>query len=342
MKCEFCGNEFSNKTNLNSHQKTAKYCLELRNVEVKLYSCEHCKKGFTKLFHLERHQEICKTFETNSLLNLKSIEHENNELKNEQIIYKKEIENIRIAYEEKLSLKDRIIKKIRFECDKKLSDKDRIIEEQKMLIKEFQEEYKNKLEKQNKDLTDRIQSMAEKAIAKPSTLTQNIINNMMPITDAHLQEHVQNLNPVHVQNGASGYAKYALEYPLKDMIVCTDFQRRNCKYKDENGNVISDPEMTKITKRLFSAIKERNEELINEYSAELQAKWQSMNASGNPDMDQEESEHFASKTNEALEIAMDILSQKRQVSEMANGMRPDLFYGFVRELAAGCYRSEKC
>jgi hypothetical protein len=34
--------------------------------------------------------------------------------------------------------------------------------------------------------------------------------------------------------------------------------------------------MTKITNRLFSAIKESNEELINEYSAELQAKWKSI------------------------------------------------------------------
>ena len=189
--------------------------------------------------------------------------------------------------------------------------------------------------------------MAEKAIAKPSTINQTnstnqIINNMMPITDAHLQEHVQNLNPLHVQNGASGYAKYALEYPLKDMIVCTDFQRRNCKYKDENGNVISDPEMTKITKRLFSAIKERNEELINEYSAELQAKWRYINESGNSDMGEEESAIFSSQANEALEFALNVISQKRQVSEMADGMRPDLFYAFVRELAAGCYRSEKC
>jgi len=214
--------------------------------------------------------------------------------------------------------------------EKKLLEKD-------IVIKEFQDNQR----KQINDLTDRIQSMAEKAIAKPSTLNQNIINNMMPITDAHLQEHVQNLNPLHVQNGASGYAKYALEYPLKDMIVCTDFQRRNCKYKDENGNVISDPEMTKITKRLFSAIKERNEELINEYSAELQAKWRSINASGNSDMDKEESDAFSSQTNDALEFVMDVLSQKRQVSEMADGMRPNLFYEFVRELAAGCYRSEK-
>jgi len=321
MKCEFCGNEFSNKTSLNSHQKTAKYCLELRNAQVTLYSCEHCKKGFTKPFHLQRHQEICKTIDANTLLNLKSVKEENIELKNQHIIYKKEIEN-----------KDMIIQ------EQKL-----IIEEQKLVIKEFQDDQR----KQNKDLTDRIQSMAEKAIAKPSTVNKNItttnqiINNMMPLTDAHLQEHIQNLNPLHVQNGASGYAKYALEYPLKDMIVCTDFQRRNCKYKDENGNVVTDPEMTKITKRLFSAIKERNEELINEYSAELQAKWRAMNDSGHSEMNDEEIDDFSRKTNDALEFAMNVLSQKRQVNEMADGMRPELFYGFVRELAAGCYHADK-
>jgi len=320
MKCEFCGNEFSNKTSLNSHQKTAKYCLELRNEQVTLYSCEHCKKGFTKSFHLQRHQEICKTIDANTLLNLKSIKQENIELKNQHIIYKKEIEN-----------KDMIIQQQKL-----------IIEEQKLAIKEFQDGQR----KQINDLTDRIQSMAEKAIAKPSTLNQTnttnqIINNMMPITDAHLQEHIHNLNPIHVQNGASGYAKYALEYPLKDMILCTDFQRRSCKYKDENGNVVSDPEMTKITKRLFSAIKERNEELINEYSAELQAKWKSLNMLGNSDMNEDEIVDFSTKTNKALEFVMNVLSQKRQVNEMANGMRPELFYGFIRELAAGCYHADK-
>ena len=190
-------------------------------------------------------------------------------------------------------------------------------------------------------ITDRIQSMAEKAISKPSTVnkhittTNQIINNMMPITDAHLQEHVQNLNPIHVQNGASGYAKFALEYPLKDMIVCTDFQRRNCKYKDENGNVVSDPEMTKITKRLFSAIKERNEELTSEYSAELQAKWKALNTV--EDMNEED---FSAKTNDALQFVMNVLSQKRQANEMADGMRPELFYSFIRELAAGCYKPD--
>ena len=336
VQCSYCSHDFSTKTSLNSHQKTAKYCLKIQEtegVEIKfLFKCKFCCKILSQQIDLDRHQLKCYSKKESD--NTNKYELIINELQTTIASHKKEIEK-------KLSIKDRIIKKIRLECEKKLSEQKLIIEEQKIIIKEFQDDQR----KQNKDLTDRIQSMAEKAIAKPSTLNQNttnqIINNMMPITDAHLQEHIHNLNPLHVQNGASGYAKYALEYPLKDMIVCTDFQRRNCKYKDENGNVVSDPEMTKITKRLFSAIKERNDELINEYSAELQAKWKDLNASSNIDMNEEEILDFSAKTNDALEFVMNVLSQKRQVNEMADGMRPELFYGFVRELAAGCYRADK-
>ena len=318
MDCEYCGTSLKTLSSLKLHQKTAKYCLsQQNNITIEEHSCTACSKKFNRKSSLDNHLKICKE---NTFENELRLKYENRE---------KEL----IAFYEK----DRIIE----DKDRIISEQKLIIEEQKTVIKELQAEYKRHIEMQNKDLTDRIQSLAEKAIAKPSTINQNIINNMMPITDAHLQEHVQNLNPLHVQNGASGYAKYALEYPLKDMIVCTDFQRRSCKYKDENGNVISDPEMTKITKRLFSAIKERNEELINEYSAELQAKWKTLNASGPSEMNEEEMVDFSTKTNEALEFALNVMSQKRQVNEMADGMRPELFYGFIRELAAGCYRADK-
>jgi len=326
MQCEYCEKVLSTLSSLKHHQKTVKYCLAKQNKEpIKEHICSFCKTCFAVKSSLNSHLRICKsnTLEIQEQLNL--LDEKSLELSETK---------------QKFIEKDRIIS----EKDRIISEKDRIIEEQKILIKELHDEQKI----QNKNLQHMLQSLAEKAISKSSntsTVNQNttnhIINNMMPITDAHLQEHIQNLNPVHVQNGASGYAKYALEFPLKDMIVCTDFQRRSCKYKDENGNVISDPEMTKITKRLFSAIKDRNEELINEYSAELQAKWKTLNASGPSDMNEEEMVDFSTKTNEALEFVMNVLSQKRQVNEMADGMRPELFYGFVRELAAGCYRADK-
>ena len=304
MECKYCNQILKTASSLKQHQKTAKYCLSKQDKKLSNdHICVACGKKFTRKSSLDDHIQICK---------------ENTPEKEIIRQYERREKEIIGQYEKKLAEKD-------------------------IVIKQFQDDQR----KQINDLTDRIQSMAEKAISKPSTVNKNItttnqvINNMMPITDEHLQEHVQNLNPLHVQNGASGYAKYALEYPLKDMIVCTDFQRRSCKYKDENGKVVTDPEMTKITKRLFSAIKDRNEELINEYSSELQAKWKTLNTSGPSEMNEEEIVDFSSKTNDALEFAMNVLSQKRQVNEMADGMRPELFYGFVRELAAGCYRADK-
>ena len=326
MECEHCHNILTTLSSLKLHQKTAKYCLAKQNKVAEEYVCSFCNTSFTLKSSLHKHLRICKS-------NTPLIQEQLHELD----LVKKELESS-LLREKELNSK---IKEIKIDSDQKLYEKDITISEQTKLIKNLETDYKRHIEMQNKDLHDRIQSMAEKAIAKPSTVNKNItttnqiINNMMPITEAHLQEHVQNLNPIHVQNGASGYAKYALEYPLKDMILCTDFQRRSCKYKDENGNVVSDPEMTKITKRLFSAIKERNEELTNEYSAELQAKWKALNT-----VEHMNEEDFSTQTNDALEFVMNVLSQKRQANEMADGMRPELFYSFIRELAAGCYRAD--
>jgi hypothetical protein len=171
-------------------------------------------------------------------------------------------------------------KQLVFSYEEKLREKDMTIKEQKMIIKDLQSGYKNQLRMQNKDL----QLLVEKAISRPS-ITQ-IINNMLPITDDYLKEQAKFLTLEHVKNGADGYAKYALEYPLKDRIVCTDLSRKKGKYKDSDGNIVSDPEMSKITKRLFSAIKERNNELIDEYVELLKNKLAAFNFSSNNELDE--------------------------------------------------------
>ena len=103
--------------------------------------------------------------------------------------------------------------------EEKVKEKDITIKEQKMIIKDLQSGYKNQLRMQNKDL---------QAMSRPS-ITQ--INNMLPITDDYLKEQAKYLTLEHVKNGADGYAKYALDYPLKDRIICTDLSRKKGKYK---------------------------------------------------------------------------------------------------------------
>lgn len=58
-KCEFCCKEFSTKTNLNTHQKTAKYCLEKQGMLFNNFNCEYCNKTFSKQ-RLNEHILLCK------------------------------------------------------------------------------------------------------------------------------------------------------------------------------------------------------------------------------------------------------------------------------------------
>ena len=245
---------------------------------------------------------------------------------------KKHMEDIiRKEYEKKLSEKDKII-----------YEKDLIIFDQKSIIKELQTEYKKHIEMQNKDLQDRMQSMAEKAIDKPSTVNQNtinqIINNLLPITTEHLNNQARYLTIDHVKNGAVGYAKYALEHPLKDRLVCTDTSRKKGKYKDSDGNIVSDPEMSSITKKLFLAIKDRNSELITEFANDLKAKLDSFSSDHN-EMTTEETLSITEMTDDLIDLVTSVFSQKRQANEISNGLKPELFHQFVKEISARSYHS---
>ena len=68
------------------------------------------------------------------------------------------------------------------------------------------------------------------------------------------------------------YAQYALDYPLKDKMICVDYSRRKVKFKDKDGNVITDPEMTGLATKFFNSIKYKNKELICLYANELKEK----------------------------------------------------------------------
>ena len=317
MECEYCNQILKTSSSLKQHQLTAKYCLSKQNKEpIKEYYCNACNTGFTLKYSLQKHLQICKS-------NTPEI----HQISQELDVVKKELELSLIREKEK---------------DKIISDRDFVIADQKSIIKELQTEYKKQMETQNKDLQDRMQSMAEKAIDKPSTVNQNtinqIINNLLPITTEHLNNQAQYLTIDHVKNGAVGYAKYALEHPLKDRLVCTDTSRKKGKYKDSDGNIVSDPEMSSITKKLFLAIKDRNSELITEFANDLKIKLDSF-GSNNNEMTNEETVEITGMTDDLIDLVTSVFSQKRQSNEISDGLKPELFHQFVKEISSGSYRS---
>ena len=144
-----------------------------------------------------------------------------------------------------------------------LKEKNIIIQEQKETISKLQ---------------DKLENIAIKAVQRPTTTNMNktqinnFIQKMEPISSEHMLEHAQNLTLEHIQKGASGYAEYALEYPLKNRMLCSDYSRRKVKFKNKEGHVITDPEMMKLAQKFFNSIKERNKDLICESANELKEK----------------------------------------------------------------------
>jgi hypothetical protein len=59
-KCKFCEKSFSTKTNLITHQKTAKYCLKKQSDNINsLFKCTFCDKTYTSKRSLIHHGDKC-------------------------------------------------------------------------------------------------------------------------------------------------------------------------------------------------------------------------------------------------------------------------------------------
>ena len=277
LECEYCENVFSTKQNLKIHQSTAKYCLDKQNqVDTPNIKCTDCLKTFTTQFSLERHKNKCN------------------------------IKNIIDPYRIKISERDKEIQKYKEE-NQKLSAS---------LFEKIEEIYKKDI--QIKDLQDKIENIALKAVSRQTTVNTNTTNvntyiqQMDIVTDQIFQDNLENFNIEYIKKGAEGFANYALEHPLHNRIACVDYSRKKVKYKDENGNVVSDPDMIKLSTKLFSSILVKNKELIKQYVNEVTY------STLNPD--------------EKMQIMVDMTDYMFLVNRGADGEKHELYDNFLKNI----------
>ena len=210
MICEFCQKEFSNKSNLNYHQKTAKYCLKKRpdmNDNLNNYKCDHCDEKFSRKYNLDKHLSSCKIKKKDDYdIHLKNIEKE----------YEEKIKQIKSSYESQ--------------------------------IKTLQETI-NKLEKCNQELALKAIEKPTIVNNKSENNSINTTyNHLQPINLS--PEHIyqvfdQNLKLEDIYKGQKGLANVVAKKLLTDengrpLAFCNDKSRQIIKYKDENNQIIKD------------------------------------------------------------------------------------------------------
>ena len=186
-------------------------------------------------------------------------------------------------------------------------DIQKILEENRILYERIREK-----DLQIKELQDKLENIALKAVSRPTTKNtqiNNYIQKLECVTDKHFQDQVQHLTIEHIQKGPEGYAEYALEYPLKNRIVCVDYSRRKVKFKDKDGKIVSDPEMATIATKLFQSIKDKNKDLIMTYGNELKDKF-----------------------GDEMGTVIELLGYKSGVDNGAEGSKSEFYHDFVKSV----------
>ena len=215
----------------------------------------------------------------------------------------------------------RLLERNKF-IEKELADSRREVS----LLKSENSSLKEELNNSLKEANSRLESMLREQISRPSTVVngnlqttnkitngiENFVTMMQPITNEHLTDQAKYLQREHIEQGAEGYARYALEYPLKDRVVCTDFSRRKVQYRNDEGDLIQDPEMKKLSQELFNAIRDRNESLIQEYICEL-----SERINDDPVL---------------TEVMTDLLILKREITKLSRGEKSDIGPSIIKSI----------
>lgn len=217
MECQYCKNVFKNNASLKTHQKNAKYCIELQDSEkVSLFNCESCDKKFGKLANLKQHLNVCKKKSNDIAIELENI--------------KKELDKYKILYEKS-------------------------------------EQQNEKLEQTIKELQDKLENIAVKAVSR-STTTHNTVTNLnLGIFDKSAEEIKRIVDEKYDRSyliqGQKGVAVFTQKHVLTTVdgktpiYIITDRSRGNGKYKISDDEVVTDNGMIGLTKKVHPSIKSK-------------------------------------------------------------------------------------
>ena len=206
-------------------------------------------------------------------------------------------------------------------------------------IRSHYEKIISEKDKHIKELEGKLENIALKAVSRPTVINSNTdnriqqtINNLIPITDDHLKEQAQFLTLDHIKQGALGYANFACDYALKDRITCVDVSRRKVKYKNQDGLVITDPEMSVLSKKLFSSIQEKNTELTRQYKKELRELILQKFMESGDDMTDEQTSDLDRAIEQINKHMENVSNLDSEVNKIAEGEKPNIYHEFIKEV----------
>ncbi len=293
LTCQFCLKDFGSKGNLKRHQASAIYCLQIQNQTktkaeakkvIETFSCSSCGSRFTRKDSLSIHIANCKS-----------------QIATEQLKDLYEAQKVEIR-EFKLLMSMR---------DQTIAERDRTILE---------------LKAQVADMINKQQATVLTAITRPTTNVKNTIknlqvNNLTPLLADEMRSHLPMLTHAHIEDGAAGFARYAVEYPLKDKVMVSDVSRRKLKWKNESETIIEDLDGIELCKKFFEVHREDSRKKIEELMKEVRER--------HDRAQDEENEEEIKMCDERITKLWDL---RRGITRLSKGETDELRTDFVKEV----------
>ena len=263
MECEFCNKTFSTKSNLYTHQNTAKFCLELQGKDDETgFNCEFCNKKYAQKKGLILHVNTCK----------EKVKKSQNDKQNEHVrlVKQLELEITKLKRIEKDTIK-KIIDEKDFYYQEKISEKEsyheKILKEKNEYIAKLEaklEKFEDAVVTNMAATTHALEVKSAKAASSSASTTNNTtlntnitVNNVLNLSEEHVKKVLsERLNYNVVYAGQAGLATFVVDNMLKDatgklIYRCVDASRQMFEFIDENGETVRDMKAEKLTQSLL-------------------------------------------------------------------------------------------
>jgi hypothetical protein len=120
--------------------------------------------------------------------------------------------------------------------------------------------------------------MLNKAIERPTTTTNNTVNNKFELNTFPSQKEIDRkiesqFNDKYILDGMKGVAQFVFDHIVKledgsMAYACFDTSRQIFKYKDEYGNEIKDPKAVKLRKMIKPGLLKQSQTLLDYFNDE--------------------------------------------------------------------------
>lgn len=156
-------------------------------------------------------------------------------------------------------------------------------------------------------------------------------SDLQELTNEYIKDCLKFLTIEHIQNGVNGFAEYAMKYPFKDRIYCSNLEDNILKYKIDE-EIITDIGGVKICQKLFKHLRVPYLNLFKDFKENIYDKIDKYNQLLPNDMTDDQLEIANIETEKINEPLDKLIEQQKEILDTTKGIETEFLFKFIKQI----------